>query len=94
MSAFDKSHVRDANRKAIVLHLCARNSPGGNPRRVFVAVSAFDGEPIAVYDEGYGGYPRDLMGAGMTMGPRIDVTPGEYGNWIMMGKEKGILHPS
>lgn len=41
--------------KVVILHLCAPNTPSGNPNRCFVAYDIVSGVVVGAWDEGYSG---------------------------------------
>ncbi len=70
---------------AVVLHLRADNNQSGNPRRLYVLISAADGNVIGVVDEGYlgrGAIPAAWRAQyACVEGPAIAITPSEYRDW-------------
>ena len=67
-----------------MLYLCAPNDANGNPRRAWVTFSA-DGQPLAIYPEGYGGAAgaiQDPEVRGLALiAPRINVSASELRDW-------------
>ncbi len=63
-------------------HLCAANSPNGNPQRVFVLIAA-NGSIVDVIDEGYRGLP-DVCRRLIEL-PSIAISKSDYHNYIRIG---------
>ena len=60
----------------ILLHLVAKNTPSGNPNRIFVAVDLW-GQTRGVWDEGYSGIeavPEEVRIEYTLYAPRIETT--------------------
>ena len=74
-------------------HLRAPNDSNGNPRRLWaiyeVASRSVTSRIVKVIDEGYGGRPdcvRKLVEL-----PSIDITLGDYKEWIRVAKSEGVF---
>jgi hypothetical protein len=67
--------------------MCTTNDSNGNARRCYVLIQ--DGEPLGVWDEGCEGI-QSVPVKVRTQCPnvlRIAVTPGEYRDWLRVGRE-------
>ena len=74
----------------IAQNLRAPNDIDGNPRRLWVAYSSDDGDPVAVYDEGYSGDP--FAGTKRVTVSSVEISAGEYTEWRWFAKVAGIWH--
>lgn len=77
----------------LFLHICAPNTPNGNPNRCYVAIDIVYGDVVGAWDEGYQGtdaIPDEWKGAGFygTSSPlRINVTATEKRRLFNEGKK-------
>ena len=78
----------------LFLHLCAPNTPNGNPNRLFVAVDVVYGGVLGAWDEGYEGLdaiPDEWKGGGFygTSDPLvINVSASEKRRFQREGKRQ------
>lgn len=77
----------------VTIHMRGPNDPNGNPRRLFMALPKKMGDVVAIFEEGYGGYPEALKGAGKTQGPDISISATEYNKWKRFGRQNGLYYP-
>ncbi len=66
--------------------LTAPNCPNGNPGRVWVLYDQ-EGRAVDAIDEGYSGRPMVVKTLNLTEIPTIQVSRGEYRDWLRVGEE-------
>ena len=79
----------------IVLYLKTSNDVNGNPRRLYLPLDPYMGDPIThVIEEGYrgrAGLEENIDGGYEEI--QIEVPVSEYKKWIRYGKHQGFYVP-
>jgi hypothetical protein len=70
--------MRQDRRKLLAIHLAAKNTPSGNPNRMYVLLTS-GGRIVQAIDEGYRGWQAvaDAGYPNAVQGPRFDTTATE-----------------